>query len=61
MTGYECATAVEDIDATIRAIEQHGGKLAMAKFHIPTVGSGCHFNDTEGNLAAAMQYEPGRP
>jgi predicted enzyme related to lactoylglutathione lyase len=29
----------------------------MAKFTIPTVGQGFYFNDTEGNLVGAMQYE----
>jgi predicted enzyme related to lactoylglutathione lyase len=59
MIGYECTIGVPDIDATIRAIESHGGKIAMAKFHIPTVGSGVYFTDPEGNIAGAMQYEPG--
>jgi uncharacterized protein len=57
MIGFECTISVDDIDAAIRAIETHGGKIAMAKFHIPTVGSGCYFNDTEGNFAGAMQYD----
>lgn len=29
----------------------------MAKFTIPTVGNGFYFNDTEGNVVGAMQYE----
>ena len=57
MTGFECTISVEDIDATIRAIEANGGKIVMAKFQIPTVGSGIYFNDTEGNFVGAMQYE----
>ena len=57
MTGFECTISVDDIDAAIRAIEAQGGKIAMAKFQIPTVGTGCYFKDTEGNLAGAMQYE----
>jgi uncharacterized protein len=60
MRGYECTISVENIDATIRAIEANGGKIAMAKFTIPTVGTGCYFNDTEGNWAGAMQYESPR-
>jgi predicted enzyme related to lactoylglutathione lyase len=50
---------VPDIDAAIRAIESHGGKIVMSKFHIPTVGSGVYFTDPEGNIAGAMQYDPG--
>jgi len=51
MIGFECTIAVENIDQTIRAIEANGGKIAMARFHIPTVGSGAYFLDTEGNVA----------
>jgi len=57
MTGFECTIGVANIDATIRAIETHGGKIVMAKFHIPTVGTGVYFNDTEGNFVGAMQEE----
>ena len=58
MTGFECTFGVADIDSTIRAIEASGGKIVMAKFHIPTVGTGVYFNDTEGNFVGAMQEEP---
>jgi predicted enzyme related to lactoylglutathione lyase len=57
MTGFECTIAVKNIDETTRAIEAHGGKIVMAKFHIPTVGTGVYFNDTEGNFVGAMQPE----
>lgn len=59
MIGFECSIGVDNIDATIRAIEANGGKIVMAKFQIPTVGSGVYFQDTEGNVACAMQYEAG--
>jgi len=57
MVGFECTIGVDNIDQTIRAIEANGGKLAMPKFHIPTVGTGVYFFDTEGNVAGAMQYD----
>jgi predicted enzyme related to lactoylglutathione lyase len=57
MVGFECTIGVDDIDQTIRAVEAHGGKIVMSKFHIPTVGTGFYFNDTEGNVVGAMQYE----
>src|SRR5258707_1638800 len=44
MIGYECTIGVEDIDQIIRAIEANGGKIAMSKFHIPTVGTGVYFH-----------------
>ena len=57
MTGFECTIEVQNIDETIRAIETAGGKIVMAKFHIPTVGTGVYFNDPEGNFVGAMQTE----
>lgn len=60
MTGFECTIGVSNIDQTVRAIEAAGGKIAMAKFQIPTVGTGVYFHDTEGNFVGAMQYEKDR-
>jgi predicted enzyme related to lactoylglutathione lyase len=57
MTGFECTIGVENIDKIIRAVEAAGGKIVMAKFQIPTVGTGAYFNDTEGNFVGAMEYE----
>jgi uncharacterized protein len=57
MRGFECTIGVANIDQTIKAIEAAGGEIAMAKFHIPTVGTGVYFHDTEGNFVGAMQYE----
>lgn len=57
MIGFECTVGVENIDQTIRAIEANGGKITMAKFQIPTVGTGVYFRDTEGNIVGAMQYD----
>jgi predicted enzyme related to lactoylglutathione lyase len=57
MTGFECTIGVEKIDPIIAAVEAAGGTIEMAKFHIPTVGTGFYFNDTEGNFVGAMQYE----
>lgn len=57
MVGYECTIGVSNIDQIIRAITANGGKIAMEKFQIPTVGTGVYFTDPEGNVAGAMQYE----
>jgi uncharacterized protein len=59
MRGFECTIGVANIDEIIRAIEANGGKIVMAKFHIPTVGTGVYFHDTEGNFVGAMQEERG--
>ena len=57
MPGLEITFGVDDIDATVAAIEKAGGKVIMPPFHIETVGRLIFFQDTEGNVAGAMQYE----
>ena len=52
--GFRCTIAVEDIDAIAAAVVQHGGRIAMDKFVIPTIGTLIHFEDTEGNVAGAI-------
>jgi uncharacterized protein len=59
MFGYECSIGVDSVDDTIAAVEANGGKIVMPKFHIPTVGTLIFFEDTEGNVVGAMQYESG--
>jgi len=55
--GFECSLGVDDIDKTVAAVEANGGKIVMPKFAIPTVGTLIYFEDTEGNIVGAMQYE----
>ncbi len=55
--GFECSLGVDNIDETIAAIEANGGKIVMPKFEIPTVGTLIYFEDPEGNIVGAMQYE----
>ena len=57
MPGMEVSFGVEDIHATIKAIEAHGGAVLMPPFRIEGVGELIFFRDTEGNIAGAMQYE----
>lgn len=57
LNGFECTIAVDDVDAVARAIEASGGRILMQKATIPGVGSLVFFQDTEGNVAGAMQYE----
>lgn len=56
-SGFECTIGVENIDEAMRKIEAAGGKLVIAKFQIPSVGSGAYYQDTEGNQFCVMQYE----
>lgn len=57
MPGMEITFGVEDIKATLAAIEAAGGRVIMAPFRIEGVGELIFFQDTEGNIAGAMQYE----
>jgi len=59
MHGFECTVGVDSIDETVAAVEANGGRIVMPKFHIPTVGTLIFFEDTEGNVVGAMQYEVG--
>jgi predicted enzyme related to lactoylglutathione lyase len=59
MAGYEASFGVENIKATIAAVEASGGKIVMPPYRIEGVGELIYFEDTEGNLVGAMQYDPG--
>jgi predicted enzyme related to lactoylglutathione lyase len=56
MTGFECTIGIDDLKATIAAIEAAGGTIVAGPFTIPTVGDLAFFRDPEGNLAGVMQY-----
>ena len=57
MPGFEITFSVEDVAATAAAIEAGGGRILMPAFHIEGVGRLVWFQDTEGNIAGAMQYD----
>lgn len=52
---YVGIIGVEDLDATIHAVEEHGGAIVQPKDVVPGVGWLAYFKDTEGNLFGAMQ------
>src|SRR6185295_2091021 len=56
--GFECTIAVTSIDAKARAVAASGGKTIMEKSIIVGVGALMFFQDTEGNIFGAMQYDP---
>lgn len=56
--GYECSLSVSDVDAIAAAVESNGGKVVMKKVTLAGVGQLIFFQDTEGNIAGAMQYDP---
>lgn len=59
MVGFECTIAVDDVDAIARAVVAHGGRVVMDKATIAGVGELIFFEDSEGNVAGAMRYDPG--
>jgi len=59
MLGFEVTLAVDDVDATLKAVTERGGKVMMPAFHLETVGRLAYIEDTEGNLVGVMQYDAG--
>lgn len=59
LNAMENSFGVEDLGATIAAIEAGGGEIVMPRFHIEGVGDLIFFRDTEGNVLGAMRYETG--
>src|SRR5579864_7628232 len=57
ITTYECSISVDNVDAIAKAVQSNGGKIVMPKVEIPGVGRLIFFQDPEGNVAGAMQYE----
>ncbi len=57
MRGLECTIAVADIQKTEQAIQSNGGKIVMPICTLAGVGQLLFFEDPEGNIAGAMQYD----
>lgn len=57
MNGFECTIAVDDIRKTAAAIEKNGGRIVMQICTLAGIGQLLFFEDPEGNLAGAMQYD----
>jgi uncharacterized protein len=51
--------AVDDIRATLAAVEANGGRVAMQPFMIDGVGEIGYFVDCEGNFTGVGQYVEG--
>jgi predicted enzyme related to lactoylglutathione lyase len=56
--GSECTIAVPSIDATAKAVLASGGKTVLEKSIIVAVGALMFFQDTEGNVFGAIQFDP---
>jgi hypothetical protein len=57
MIGFECTIGVPSIDATEKAVKAAGGKVVLERSVIVGVGTLMFFQDTEGNVFGAMQYD----
>ena len=58
MHGLECTLSVEDSLAAEAAVLKAGGKIVMPRTILAGVGTLFFFEDTEGNIMGAMQYDP---
>ena len=58
MVGYECTIAVSDVDAVATTVKAAGGTVVMERTTIARVGHLIFFEDSEGNVVGAMQYDP---
>lgn len=52
---------VDDIDATIRKIQEHGGAILMEKTEIPDVGLFAYFEDPQRNVFGIMESYQDEP
>ena len=57
MAGYECTISVPVLSEIVTAIRAQNGKIIMEETVIVGIGRLIFFEDTEGNLAGAMQYD----
>ncbi len=56
---FESSFAVDDIRATLAAVQANGGKILMPPYVIEGVGEVGYFEDTEGNVCGVAQYRTG--
>lgn len=57
MRGFECTISVDNIEAAAAAVEKNGGKIVMPICTLAGIGRLLFFQDPEGNIAGAMQYD----
>lgn len=59
MYGFEATVQVDDIRATLKAVEEAGGRVLAPPYLIEGVGEIAYFEDSEGNICGVGQYLPG--
>ena len=55
--GLECTLAVDSSEQAEAAIRHAGGKIVMARTVLAGVGTLFFFEDPEGNILGAMEYD----
>lgn len=59
-SGFMTTFGVDDIGATLKAVEENGGRVVMQPYKIEGVGEIAYIQDSEGNTTGIGQYEPNR-
>jgi predicted enzyme related to lactoylglutathione lyase len=57
MNGYECTISVPSLSETVAAIRAQNGNIVMEETTIVGIGRMIVFQDSEGNVVGAMQYD----
>ncbi len=55
--GLECTLAVENSEQAEAAVKQAGGKIVMQRTVLAGIGKLFFFEDPEGNILGAMEYD----
>jgi hypothetical protein len=55
--GLECTLSVDNSEKAEEAIKKAGGKIVMPRSVLAGVGKLFFFEDTEGNIIGAMEYD----
>ena len=55
VTAPAITLAVDDIDATLATIEEHGGSTVQGKQPVGDMGFAAYFSDSEGNIVGLWQ------
>lgn len=55
VTAFVCTISVDDLEASIHKVIEHGGNLIVDKREVPDAGILCYCKDTEGNMFGMIQ------
>ena len=55
VTGSVITVEVDDIDATLAAVKEHGGNEVAGKMPVGDMGYAAYFEDSEGNVMGLWQ------